>query len=380
MSEPAAGKEDVPRPDAPPLGELFELSLTALFNAPGVFARLEARPAPGPGASYLLALAWGSLYLALNLLRATIEYPSALQAYAPWQIGAVGFFGLGLWTALYLLGASLVYGLGRALGSAGDFDRALLVAALTLSAAPAQAICRWFPMAWFAPAIVAAWILACGLSALFKAAPWAARGVCAVLAAGVLGLQYGAGLAAEKYSAGRFPTNFASGASSPYGSGAAPLAELQQVQPVVADAPKGQSPQGDSPKGDSPKANQSGLDLLRGPGAEEAPAAGPVPSQPLSEMSASVDALNRSMIGMLDSIAPMLNNPTITKNMTPRQKADYAELKTMMQDLKTGMASNTRTSSQDQQAKMLKIQQIVMRLMSAGMTMPKAAQPEPGAR
>jgi hypothetical protein len=88
--------------------------------------------------------------------------------------------------------------------------------------------------------------------------------------------------------------------------------------------------------------------------------------------------MNKSALGMLNAMAPMLNNPMITKNMTPQQKADFNELQTMIADLKSGIASNTITTAQDQQAKMMKIQQLLMRMMSAGMAMPKL-QPAPAA-
>jgi hypothetical protein len=374
MSEPTAEKKDAPAPTAPKLGELFEFALTALINAPGVFAKLEARPAPGPGTSFLVALAWGGAFFALNLLHVTIANPAALQAYAPWQVGVVAFLGLGVWTAMFLLGSSFVYGIGRALGSAGDFDRALLITAVTLAAAPVQALSTWFPMAWVAPALIAAWIFACGLNTLFKTDPWAARGVSAVLAAGVLALQYGAGQVVEKYAAtAQLAAVAVQGAST-----ASQLAELQQqVQQIQAAA--SQLPQGDS--GDSPQANRSGLDLLSGPEAASTPSAGPTQREQLSQMSASGDAMNKSVITMLDSMAPLLNNPAITKNMSLQQKADYVELKRMIADMKTGMIENKITSPQEQTAKMMKIQQLVMRMMSAGMTMPSPqAAPAPGAK
>lgn len=379
MSDPenaAAPKapEDSPKPAllAPKLGEMFELALTALVNAPGVFAALAARPAPGPGSSLLVALAWGASFLGLNLLHGAIANPALIQRFPPWQVGVIGFFGLGLWTALFLLGSSLVYGLGRALGSEGDFDRALLVAAVTLAAAPVAGLCAWFPMAWVVPALVAAWIAACGLSALFKADPWAARGVCAVLAAAVLALQYGAGLAVEKYSAAvQLAASAAQGAPS-----SNQLAELQQqmqqIQAIADEAPK---------IGASPDANRSSLDLLRGPGAEEPRPTGPTERQQLAQMSSSGDAMNKSVLAMLDSMAPLLSNPMVTKNMTAPQKADFAELQKMISDMRAGLAANTITSTQDQQAKMMKIQQLVMRMMSAGMTMPKTQEaPAPGAK
>lgn len=373
MSEPAIEKKEAPAPASPAIGELFELSLTALVNAPGVFFRLSERPAPGPGSSLLVALAWGAAFFALNLVHVALSQPAALQAHEPWKIGAVAFFALGAWAALYLLASSLVYGLGRALGSTGDFDRALLVAAIALAAAPVQALCRWFPPAWAAPALAAAWIAACGLQALFKANAWAARGACAAFAAGALALQYGAGLVVEKYSAAARLAAAAAQAAQAVPA-ADPLADLQrqmqQAQALVDDARQGAAPPG-----------QSSLDLLRGPGAEEAPPAGPTEARQLAQMSAQGDAMNRSVVNMLETLAPMLDNPAITQGMTLQQKSDYAELKRALQELKNGMAASTITSPQEQQAKMMRIQQLVMRMMSAGLAMPKAAPaPAPGAK
>lgn len=306
MSEPAPVKNAI-LPSAPPtLGELCEFALTALVNAPGVFLRLSERPAPSPGTPFLLALFWGVIFFALNLIHVALSHPAALSFPEPWKIAAVVLFGLGMWTALYLLGASLIYGLGRALGSRGDFDRALLLAAITLAAAPLQALCSWVATAWALPAVIAAWVLACGLSALFKAAPWSARGVCAVLAAGMLALQYAARAIP---SASRFSDL---------------QQQMQQVQAIEGSA------------------------------------------------------LNQSVVNMLDSITPALDNAAITKNMTLQQKSDYAKLKNMIGELKTDAAANTTASPAQQQAQMLKIQELVMRMMSAGMSgpgAPKARQP-----
>jgi len=375
MSEPVPEKpekKEAPAPLPPKAAELLELSLTALVNAPGVFAKLEARPAPGPGTSLAAALAWGALFFGLNLVHIALASPGVLQAYAPWQVAAVALLALGVWTGLFLLGASFVYGLGRVLGSAGDFDRALLVAAVVLAAAPAQALAGWFPMAWTVPALVAAWMLACGLSSQFKTDAWAARGVAAVLAGGFLAVQWGAGRMIERYAgAAQLATAAAQTASA-----ASQLAELQsqmqQMQAVSEDAAQAAAPQGSS----------SSLDLLRGPDAPAADGAAAPPTnlQQLNQMNAAGDAMNKSTLMMLDSIAPMLNNPMITKNMTLQQKADFDELKRMMADMKSEMSQNKVTSQDAQQAKMVKIQQLVMRMMSAGMAaQPPAPAPAPGA-
>lgn len=371
MSEPAAEKKEAPAP-APGLVELLELSLTALVNAPGAFARLDARPAPGPGTAAAAALAWGGLFFGLNLVHVALSSPALLRSYPAWQIAAVGLVGLGAWASLYLLGSTLLYGLGRALGSGGDFDRALLVAAFALAAAPVHALARWVPAAWPVPILLAAWIAACGLGALFKANPWTARGVCAALAAGMLSLQYGAGLIVERYSgAARLAASAAQA-----GPTAEELADMQkqlrQVQELALQTPALAAPQGASPAG------SSGLDLLRGPAGEEAPGASPTQVEQLAQLNTQADAANRSMVAMLDSITPLLSNPAITRGMGPAQKADYAELTRMIQQLKADAAANTITSPAEQQAKMMKIQGLVMRMMSAGISMPKPQPPEAG--
>lgn len=364
MTDPApAEKKEAPAPKAPGAAELLELSLHALVNAPGVFRGLAERPAPGPGASLAAALAWGAAFFALNLVHLGLSYPKMLQAYPPWMVGVVFACGLGLWTALFLLGSSFIYAAGRALGSGGDFDRALLVSAVALAAAPIQALCSFFPMAWTVPALLAAWILASGLSSQFKTDPWAARGVCAALAAAVLGLQFGTGVLVERYAApARLAASAAQGAPSPEQLNDLQK-QLEQMQTLTEQAQAGTAP----------APNQSGLDLLSGPaGSPQAPAA-PTQREQLAAMSAQGDAMNRSVLGMLESVEPMLNNPAITQNMTQLQKSEFAELKQHLAQMKADIASGKITTPAEQQAKMLRIQGLVMRMMSAGMSMPKAA-------
>jgi hypothetical protein len=185
-------------------------------------------------------------------------------------------------------------------------------------------------------------------------------------------VQYGAGLVVEKYSAA------VQLAVAPQTT-AAPdqLADLQrqmqQVQGIAEQARQNAANAQAQP--------QSSLDLLRGPAVDPAPQAPATMKQQIAQATASADAMNKGVLGMLDSMAPMLDNPAITQNMMPAQKADYLELKKMIADLRTGIATNSITSPQEQQAKMMKIQALVMRMMSAGAAMPKTqAAPAPGAK
>lgn len=363
MTNPApAEKKEAPAPKAPGVGELLELSLQALVNAPGVFHGLAERPAPAPGASAAAALAWGAAFFALNLVHLGLSYPKMLQAYPPWMVVAVFLCGLGVWIALFLLGSSLVYGAGRALGAGGDFDRALLVSAVALAAAPIQALCSFFPMAWTVPALLAAWILASGLCSQFKTDPWAARGVCAALAAAALGLQFVTGILVERYAApARLAASAVKGAPSPEQLNDLQK-QLEQMQTLTEQAQAGVA---------APP-SQSGLDLLSGPaGTRQAPAA-PTQREQLAAMSAQGDAMNRSVLAMLNSVEPMLNNPAITQNMTQLQKSEFNELKQHLAQLKADIASGKITTPAEQQAKMLRIQGLVMRMMSAGLSAPAA--------
>ncbi len=372
MSEPEK-KPEAPPPQPPSLGALFEASLTALVNAPGVFHGLSERPAPGGGAVFALALAWGALFFALNLVSVSLSNPGALTAVEPWKLAAVGALGLGVWASLFLLGASILYGLGRALGAEGDYARALLVAAIVLATAPVQALANFFPSAWIVPTVLAAWMAACGLEKLFKANAWAARGVCAVFAAGALALQYGARSFVEQaVAARRFATDAAQAAKAADAFGSN-LEGMQQQMLALQQA------QQDAMNPQRPAAGGSSLDLLRGPGGEAAPAsAQEAQKQMIRQAMAGGEAMNKNMIGMLDSIAPMLDNPMLTKNMPPEQQKDMAELRGMIVGLKADIASGRITSDAEQAQRMAKVQSLVMRMMTAAAAMPKPGQ-MPGA-
>ncbi|MBI3288967.1 MAG: hypothetical protein HYZ74_05565 [Elusimicrobia bacterium] len=340
-----------PAPAPPSFGELLELSAVALVNAPGVFARLAARPAPGKGAAFLLALTWGALFFALNALHAVLS--NLLPAVEPWKVAAVVALGFGIWTALFLLAAAFFYGLGRVLGSEGDFARALLAVAVMLACAPVQGLCNWFPLAWVLPAVLAGWIAACGLQALFKANAWAARSACAALVAGVLGAQYAARVLIERSAAAVSLAKSALEAGQNADQLALNIQNLQQPDPAPG-AP-------------------SGLDLLRGPAGEPAQAPGGPP--PPQQVALAAADMNKNVLAMLDSLAPMLENPLITRGMKPQQKADFAELQKLIAEMRTQMAAGAPMTQQEHQRRMAKIQGLAVRLMSSSMTLG----PAPGA-
>jgi len=369
MTEPApAAKPAPPAPKAPGFGELFEQSLIAPFS-PGVFRAAAARPAPSFGAAGGLALAAGAAALAVNLAHAVVESPDLLTRFPPPLVAAVGAAAFGLYASVQLLLAVMLYGLGNALGGKGDFDRGLQAAAMLSVLWPVQMLCGWFPLAWVLPAALGAWIAACALEGLFGAKPAAARALCAVLAGAAIGLQ-----AVGRVVADRARQAYAvSRALAPVADANAELAK--QMAALQQQAAASAMPAANS--GAPTAAATSGLDLLKGPVDVDAGAASQGAPPPPEVVLDQAKGMQTSAVGMLDAMAPMLNNPAITKNMNPQQKADMKELQDMMADLKDQIKTGRRVSDPAFAQKMAKIQQLSMRMMAAGMMAPPGAAPAP---
>lgn len=344
---PDAGTAAAPKPAAAPgFGECLEQSLRAFAVAPSVFAAAALRPAPSLGVVLGLTLAGGSTALALALL-SDLGFAARVSAAMTAVLAAAA---LAVYASLLLLAALLLYGLGRALGGAGDFDRALQAAAALSLLAPLQALCNWLPQAWPAPTLLAAWVAAGALEGLFKAKPLAARAACSLLAAGALCVQFAGRVfverAAQTYAARR---DMAAAVMSNADISRRIQAVSEQAAPVPA----------------APAGAVLGLDLLRGPAGEDAPSAqGEAPAPPAQRQAA---ALNRSAIGMLDAVTPLLSSVALNKNMSAQQKADMKELQDLLQEMRSQMSSPVRSlSDQEQARRMAKIQQLTLRLMAAG--------------
>lgn len=375
MSEEAKKTPDAPPPPPPSPGVLMEQALIALVDAPGAFARLAARPAPSPAASALAGLGWGLAFFGLNLGHAAASGAAARFAgYPAWQYAAVGAAALAIWAALYLLAAAALYALGRALGgTAGDFDRALEAAAVVAAAGAFQAVAAFVPALWFLPLAAAAWMASCGLAALFGTGAGSARAACAMLAALALAAQFGAGLALDGLARRAAVAALPEGAADDAGM-AAMRKQLDDAQAIVNQA-QSQVQSAAQPAG------SSSLDLLRGPGGEEAPARELTMAEKralVENMSAQGDAMNKSVLGMLDSLMPMLEAQTTGKNLSARQKADFADIKKMMNEMRASLQSGKPMTPAQHTEQMNRIQQMSMRLMSAGLaTVPPAgAAPE----
>lgn len=115
------------------------------------------------------------------------------------------------------------------------------------------------------------------------------------------------------------------------------------------------------PGGAAPRA--SGLDLLRRPdGAAPGDSLPPAPA----DAPARARDLQRSAAGMLDSLAPMLDDPAMTRRMTPEQKAEMKELRAAVDDLRAQIAAGRSLSDAEFAKRMERLQRLTMKMMSAG--------------
>ena len=88
--------------------------------------------------------------------------------------------------------------------------------------------------------------------------------------------------------------------------------------------------------------------------------------------------VQRHASAMLGSLAPMLNDPALTRNMSPQQKSDLKDLQALMKDLQAQMQPGAaRLSEAEQARRMAQIQRMTMRMMlSAAMRTPPTSKSE----
>jgi len=342
-----------PPPSPPSFTEFFEQSLYALALAPSVFASAAERPAPSFAATGGMALACGGAALAVNLAHAVLLDPSALDKFPPLMTAVVGAAAFGIYISFLLFLSVLFFGLARALGGAGDFSRSVQATAALSLTGPLQALCNWFSAAWILPTLIAAWMASGALEGLFKVKRMPARAVCAVLAAGAIGLQFAGRALMERAEQAYALTRAAAEVSR----GNPDLAgQIRALQEQAASAAASQ-------------AGPSGLELLRGPAGDE-PANQPAAVQAAALTRQAAD-VQQGAAGMLNAVTPMLETMAADKSLPPQQREDMKAMQDLMKDLQAQMSGKHSTLSPQEQAKrMAQIQQMTMRMMNQSLKHP----------
>jgi hypothetical protein len=362
MTEPERPSAKPPQKPAPPagppgLGALFESAVTAAYD-PSEFRRAAARPAPGFGAAGGLALAAGAAALGINWAHAVVSNPGFIQRFSPPILAAVAVAALGLYSSLLLILAVLLYAMGNGCGGKGGFERGLQAVAMLSILVPLQMLCNWFPLAWIVPALLAGWVASGALEGLFLAPAGPARAICAVLAAGAIGLQF---VGREMADRARDAYALAQPVAGAADEQAKLASELRAVQDRTQDIQSALSASAAAPA--SSPAPVSSLDLLRG--GLDSVAAQPQNAAPAAAaIAAPPPALASSAAGMLDAVAPLLASIAASKNATPEMKADFKELNGLIGDLKGQLASGKPVDRAVFAQKMARYQQLLVKVMT----------------
>ncbi len=354
-----------PPPAAPELIELLELSLAGAVS-PAVYRGLAARPAPTFKTAAALAMASGAASTAVDLAHNIVANPGFLDKFPLPLMAIAGVSTLGMYGGVTLLLAAVMYGLGNALGGKGAFDRGLQCAAMLSVLWPLQMMCNWFAFAWILPSALAAWVATLALEGLFGAKPWPSRALCTALGCGALALQAVAHVAAVRAD------EEIGGARATAQDAAAPDDFVKQLQTASESAAP-------PPDGAASRRRLSGLDLLRAPqdGSDAMGRAAPAPTP--AEVVEAARGMQADASGMLDAISPLLDNPMIAKNMPPGQKANMAELRALMADLKTQLASGNRVGDAAFARKMRRFQNLTLKIMTEAATTTPLKRPEQSA-
>ena len=334
-----------PLPRAPGTAELFEQSLAALVN-PDVFRAAARRPAPAFGTAGGLILACGAAAIAVDLAHVAAGGPNFLRGFSPAAIAAVGAAALALYAVAVLALSIVLLGLAKAIGGKGEFDRGLQAAAMISVLAPVQMLCNWFPIAWIVPTVLAAWSAAGALEGLFGVNALPAKSLCALAASVVLGLQV-----AARFLVGRaLPTIVP------------PPSTASQTD---ADLRKSVSRfSGQAEASASASGAPSGLELLRGPSDDGGAPSGSLPTPTAATRPPSVKGAQADALGMLDALTPMLDNPALGRNITTRQKADLADVQSMIRDLRAQIRSGRSLGDPEFSARMARSQRLLMKTLA----------------
>lgn len=349
-------------PEAPRLGRLLEDTLTVPFTAPSLFTRLSQCPAPGYGLLAANTAAYYALAIAVNLVRSLLDGGSALS---PAVMAAAAAGAAAIAVALSFAGAGLLHALCLLAGGTGDFRRSYQLVSSLSFLFVIQSLLNWSPLLWALPVPWAALLLAEGcrrLHAAPRARAWAVFGGLGLL---LLGSQW---LARREFSRFLQQTEVISPAAAQLQQAAAGLQALQQALPLLPGATEALAV---GPALAAPGRLPSSLDLLSGPGVmplgtEDERAPGPAPKMAPPANPAQLQALQSQAALTMDALLPMLNNPAVTRMLTPEQRAQMDAIAKMLQaaqaQQKTGKPLTPQERAQ-RRADAEKMQAMMMKMM-----------------
>ncbi|HBT62068.1 MAG TPA: hypothetical protein DEB40_10035 [Elusimicrobia bacterium] len=341
---------------------MLEDALTAPLRAGTVFGALAERPAPGYDVMIPSLLVFCASAFAADFMRSAYAFPTLVR-FSPAGLALTAAATLAITVPASFVAAGLLHAFMLLAGGTGDFKRSYQACALLSIAMPLQAMLGWFDTAWILPALLAAYLAVEAARTLHRAPPARAAAVFGVLAALTLGGEW---FARQQLARAALMLKEEPNIEQLAASTAEFNRQMQQLQGMSPSSKPATGPNPDSSPaqdpglgnitpGDNPRT--SGLDLLYAPGT------GAGPETP-RDVSIQAHAVEQTAANMMVPVLSMLNNPQLTKGMSPEQAQQTRELAAMVSQMQSTLSTGQRLTPQQQAAMTRKMQAMVLQLMS----------------
>jgi hypothetical protein len=343
---------------------MLEDTVSALFRAGDVFADLAQNPAPSYGVMIPNLLVFCATLCAGLLLRAGIAPLGILHA-SPTAMLLAAALGLILAVPLSFLAAGALHAFMLLSGGAGDFQRSYQAASMFSILIALQAMLNWFDWVWALPALLTAYMGAAAARTIHRAPALRAGVVFCLLAGSCVAGQWWLREQYSRWSQTATALQTTAMAAQDLGR---QLQQFQQLsalpEPSVGGTNRGvpeASGAGAAAAPNSPQSvGPSSLDLLISPSETGSPPAGATSAQ----LQAQAQGLQQATANMLSPMMAMLQNPALTKGMSPEQVKQMGSVTGMLSQLQKDMTSGKKTTPEEQAAVMAQFQAAMMKLMT----------------
>ena len=312
--------------DSPPYGlpALLRDHLTAPLRPGALFEQKARAPAPG----YLIMAANVTVFtiamFAINAAYFAMKFPMIFSAGIAWIPTALAGIVMAVMGSFILAG--LVHALALMAEGQAPYARSYQIVSLLSLIGPLQALSAWISGTWLVAPLVGACLSVIGLERLHKSQPLKTRVlVCALTLFALIGAR--CAVSRLEQQAALFQTLRALPQAPAQAQNHPPEPILPQSQPANPAAPQ---------------AAPSSLDMIRAPqmdAQQQAPAASYQTPAPIP----------KEGVDMFDSMMPMLDNPALTKGLSPRQTKQMEKLKALMrqlqQDIRKSMTPEQRAKN-----------------------------------
>ncbi len=369
------------------------IRLIAPVGLGAVFSKLAAASPPGYGVMAANVGVYSALFLAINMMRARLMFPDAAGQFGAQQMALWGFFALCSMVLLSFAWAGMLHAAVAAAGGQGGYQRSYQILSLLSVFWPALAAASTFHYGWLAVAAFWAYLAIAAAESLQQ--------VPAQQAQLMLGGAALAGTAAVWFLSVQIDKYL-----TPYVEEVRMAAQMKrQMLDTQATMAFQQSLQGTLPAGAAPGAPDPSLQAQQlilqaqqmmqqtgGPiapmgtssGLQVLPPAGQTaattPAQGVQQLKQTTEIARQAELNALTQVMPMINNPAMTKNLSPQQAQEMQQIAGVLSQLQNNVKTG-KPLSPDQISQFQQMGQFTIQTMQQMKNQPPIqAQPQPQAQ